>query len=159
MYREENMDEYRYELTIYKDETLINTIQLFNDGEEIKDFTDFVKYNHKWKLLQNFIEFDVQLDSVLLNSLFKAVDKLSLDWCCYYRGDDIFKESLSVYQWQQCGTFAEAVDFFAERVNKIFQSSILKNFLIETDGVLVVPGEGFFIAFGYTARFSCKKVG
>lgn len=159
MYRKENMDKYRYELTIYKGENLINTIQFFNDDEEIKDFTDFVKCNYREKLLQNFTEFEVQLDSVLLNSLFKAVDKLSLDWCCYYRGDDFCKESLGLYQWQQYSTFAEATDFFADRVNKIFQSSILKNFLIETDGVLVVPGEGFFVAFGYNARFSCKKVG
>ena len=55
--------------------------------------------------------------------------------------------------------FADATTMYAPTINLIFQSAILKNFLIETDGVLVVPGEGFFVAFGHTVRFTCKKVG
>lgn len=159
MYRKENMDKYRYELTIYKGENLINTIQLFDDGEKIKDFTDFVKYNYREKLLENFTEFDVRLESNLLNSLFQIVDALSLRWCCYYKDDELFSYLISVYQAQLSHSFADTTSPHIEEVNKIFQSAFLKKSLKEAEGVLSIPGEGYFIAFGYNARFSCKKVG
>nr|DAP03534.1 MAG TPA: hypothetical protein [Caudoviricetes sp.] len=37
------MSKYRYELSIYKGEHLINSIQLFDEGDEQEMFTRFVK--------------------------------------------------------------------------------------------------------------------
>ena len=37
------MSKYRYELSIHKGENLINSIQLFDEGDEQEMFTRFVK--------------------------------------------------------------------------------------------------------------------
>ena len=50
------MDAYRYEISIYKGNNLVNTLQLFNDGEEQGIFTRFVKDNYGGaKLFQNLL--------------------------------------------------------------------------------------------------------
>ena len=87
------------------------------------------------------------------------VDNMSFAYCLWYSGDHVYKELLSIRKKKGFNLFADATTMYAPTINLIFQSAILKNFLIETDGVLVVPGEGFFVAFGHTVRFSCKKVG
>lgn len=153
------MDEYRYELSIYKGENLINTLPLFDNGKEQEIFTRFVKDNYEDKAFSKSVEFNVSLDSNLLNTLFKTVDNISLGYCVWYGNDHVYKELLGIHQMKGFDLFADATTMYAPTINLIFQSAILKNFLIETDGVLVVPGEGFFVAFGHTVRFSCKKVG
>lgn len=153
------MSKYRYELSIHKGDNLINTIQLFDDREEQEMFTRFVKNNYENKAFSKSVEFDVLLDSNLLNTLFKTVDNMSLGYCVWYSTDHVYKELLGIHQMNGFNIFADATTMYAPTINLIFQSAILKNFLIETDGVLVVPGEGFFIAFGHSVRFSCKKVG
>lgn len=153
------MSKYRYELSIYKGEHLINSIQLFDEGEEQEMFTRFVKNNYENKAFSKSVEFDVLLDSNLLNTLFKTVDNMSLGYCVWYSTDHVYKELLGIHQMNGFNIFADATTMYAPTINLVFQSAILKNFLIETSGVLVVPGEGFFVAFGHTVRFSCKKVG
>ena len=153
------MRKYRYELSIYKGENLINTIQLFDEGEEQEMFTRFVKNNYENKAFSKSVEFDVSLDSNSLNILFKTVDNMSLGYCVWHSNDHVYKELLGIHQMNGFNIFADATTMYAPTINLVFQSAILKNFLIETDGVLVVPGEGFFVAFRHTVRFTCKKVG
>ena len=61
---------YRYEITVLKDETLLETIQLFPDNSVIPSIHHYIENEFN----TNEVFFDVELSEKELNDLYKIVD-------------------------------------------------------------------------------------
>ena len=66
---------YRYEITVMKDETLLETIQLFPDNSVIPSIHHYIENEFN----TNEVFFDVELSEKELNDLYKIVDNYCLE--------------------------------------------------------------------------------
>lgn len=66
---------YRYEITVMKDETLLETIQLFPDNSVIPSIHHYIENEFN----TNEVFFDVKLSEKELNELYKIVDNYCLE--------------------------------------------------------------------------------